>query len=150
MLAARMERTTLPNFGRPTITAFAMLLLSIFPIGCLGSKQDRAIAKVGKHIQRIHDAQYAFSLRKASATETAARMHKEVEGIRKQYDAIADTAAIKEPLRVFLEQWTSTERIGASLQDGQQGFMSAVTGFYLRGLVERKEDGKTLFPARRP
>ncbi|MBL7982463.1 MAG: hypothetical protein JNL52_11725 [Flavobacteriales bacterium] len=58
-----------------------MLLLSFLPLGCLGSKQERAIAKVGKHMQRIHDAQYTYSLQKASSTETAARMHKEVEGI---------------------------------------------------------------------
>ena len=145
-----MEQNGFPNFGRPLIGVLSMVLLSIFPLGCFGSEQDRAIAKVGKHMQRIHDAQYTYSLRKTTSTETAARMHREVEGIRKQFDAIADTAAIKEPLRVFLEQWTSAERIGSSLQDGQHDFMSAVTGFYLRGLVQRKEGGKTLFPARRP
>jgi len=127
-----------------------LLLLSIFPLGCLGNKQDRAIAKVGKHMQRIHDAQYTWSLRKATSAETAARMHNEVEGIRKQYDAITDTAAIKEALRSFLERWATAEQIEASLLDGKQDFMSAVTGFYMRGLVKRKEGGKTVFPARRP
>jgi hypothetical protein len=127
-----------------------MLLLSFFPPGCLGSKQDRAIAKVGKHLERIHEAQYSYSLQKTSSAETAAHMHKEMEGIRRQYEAITDTAAIKEPLRTFLGQWTTVEGIEASLNDGEQAFMSAVTGFYMRGLVERKEGGKTVFPARRP
>ena len=149
VLDERMMRTPLPNFGRSTMTGMSMLLLSIFPLGCLGSKQDRAIAKVGKHMERIHDAQYTWSLRKATSTETAARMQKEVEGMRNKYDVIADTAAIKEPLRVFLEKWTTAEQVEASLLDGEQEFMSEVTGFYMRGLVQRKE-GRTLFPARRP
>ena len=76
-------------------------------------------------------------------------MHKEVEGIRKQYDAITDTAAIKEPLRVFLELWDTAEQIEASPLDGKQVFMSAVTGFYMRGSVQLKEGGTTVFPARR-
>lgn len=128
----------------------AMLLLSILPLGCLGSKQDRAIAKVGRHMERIHDAHYTWSLRKATSTETAARMHKEVEGIRRQFVVIADTAAIKEPLREFLEQWGEAGRIEASLLDGEVRFMTAVTAFYMRGLVQRRDGGKTLFPARRP
>lgn len=135
---------------KPALSIMTLLLLSFFPLGCLGSKQDRAIAKVGKHMQRIHDAQYTYSLLKATSTETAVRMHKEVEGMRKQYDAITDTAAIKEPLRSFLERWAAAEQIEASLLDGKQDFMSAVTAFYMRGLVQRKEGGKTVFPARRP
>ena len=127
-----------------------MVLLSILPLGCLGSKQDRFILKVGRHMQCIHKAEYAYSLRKATSSWTAARMHKEVVGIRKQFDVIADTAAIKEPLPAFLERWPTAERIEGSLIDGEQAFMSAVTGFYLRGLVQRKEGAKTIFPIRRP
>ena len=53
-------------------------------------------------------------------------------------------------LPAFLERWPTAERIEGSLIDGEQAFMSAVTGFYLRGLVQRKEGAKTMFPIRRP
>ncbi|MBK9514695.1 MAG: hypothetical protein IPO05_13970 [Flavobacteriales bacterium] len=145
-----MTRSSLPYFSGSMMGLVTMALLSILTLGCLGSKQDRSIAKVGRHMQRIHEAEYAYSLRKATSSWTAARMHKEVEGIRKQFDVIADTAAIKEPLRAFLERWPTAERIEGSLIDGEQAFMSAVTGFYLRGLVQRKEGAKTMFPIRRP
>ncbi len=118
--------------------------------GCMGSKGSRAIAKVGRHLERISEVQYTFSLGKITPDVAAAGMFKEVEGIRSRYLAIPDTAAIKEPLRVFLDEWNTLERIETSLRDDRQEFMIEVNGFYLRGYVTKRDGSRTLFPIMRP
>jgi hypothetical protein len=147
-----MRASRIPNMltRKPTYGRLALLLLAVWPLGCLGSKQDRAIAKVGRHLERIHDADYRFSLHRMTAPDAAVRMYKEVEAIRKQFPAITDTAAIKEPLRAFLEKWNAPELIEASIKDDRQEFMAQVTGFYLSGTVKRREGGRTLFPFMKP
>lgn len=137
-------------FHGGAVLMITMTMFAFWPLGCSGNKESRAIAKVGRHLERIHDVSYAYSLKKTTANAAAASMHKEVDGIRKRFVSISDTAAIKEPLTAFLARWTTPASIEASLLDGRSEFMAQVTAFYMRGLVERREGGRTLFPARRP
>jgi hypothetical protein len=77
-------------------------------------------------------------------------MNDELDMIGKQFDAVSHSDAIMAPLRTFLCPWTTVEGVNVPLNDGVRTFMSALTGFYFRGVVERTQFGKMLFPAQRP
>lgn len=105
------------------------------------------------YFDRIHAISYHQSLHpndKDVISISAEKMFQEVTGIQQLLPGISDTAAIREPLQLFLSKWNNPEQIRGSLSDGNQKFMADVTAFYLRGLVQRKGEGKTLFPLFRP
>ncbi|MFN8343710.1 MAG: hypothetical protein U0X91_01825 [Spirosomataceae bacterium] len=87
---------------------------------------------------------------RSGADQAAMDMYREVTAIRQQYAAISDTAPLKIPLGRFLDRWNKQEVIRASLLDGKQEFLAEANSFYLRGLVKRQEESKTLFPLFRP
>lgn len=121
-----------------------------WPFLSFAGKEVRAIKKVGRHFEKIHKINDQYSLMRSGADRAAMDMHKEVKSIQKWYPAISDTAAIKVPLKQFLEQWSTQELIRASLLDGRQEFLAEANSFYLRGFVKRRQEFKTLFPLFRP
>lgn len=142
-----------PRHSRRTLLAVGamfVLMAVLWPFSCFANKESRAIKQVGRHMDRIHDIDHACSLQKMSAADAAIAMFAQVQAIRKVSASIPDSAALKEPLQRFLNTWTSAALIEASIRDGRQFFMADVTGFYLQGLVPRRDGSKTLFPIYKP
>lgn len=141
-------------FSRTNTVMFLLVAITIqWPWNCFAGKEERVIRKIGKRLEKIHAFSYQLSLlpnEKTKLITSANKIFRQLTVIQKYYPIISDTAPIKEPLQTFLSRWNSTELIAGSLSDGEQKFMADVTAFYLRGLVERKKEGKTIFPMFKP
>lgn len=141
-------------FSRVHTAMFLLVAITLqWPWNCFAGKEERAIRKIGKRLEKIHAISYQLSLHpneKTMLINSANKIYRELTIIQKHYPSVSDTAPIKEPLQKFLSRWNNAELIAGSLSDGEQKFMADVTAFYLRGLVERKKEGKTIFPMFKP
>lgn len=131
------------------LLTFAVMAL-LWPLDCFASKEAKAIKRIGRHLERIDAIDRRCRLKNSSTAHAAVALFAEVEAMQKAALMISDTAKIKAPLDRFFSTWTSAVRIQASMDDGRERFMADATGFYLQGLVERREGWKTLFPFFRP
>ncbi|WP_428653885.1 hypothetical protein [Runella sp.] len=87
---------------------------------------------------------------RSGADMAANNIYKEVKSISKLDKFISDTAAIKMPLKQFLDKWNTQDLIKSSVLNGKQEFMADANSFYMQGLVKRRGESKTLFPIFRP
>lgn len=145
-----MRMKTATSVDPRTALRTFVLIAIMWPLGCFASKEAKAIKRIGRCMERIHAIDRDHSSQKIAEAEAATRMYAQVDAIRKAALAIPDSALITAPLKDFLAKWNSVGSIQASIADGRQLFMADVTGFYLRGLVERRDGSRTLFPIHRP
>lgn len=141
------------NNLKVTFSIIRIMLFSFFlqwPFISFANREARAIKKVGRHFEKIYKVNYKYSLMRSGADMAANDMYKEVKSIHKLYKFISDTAAIKMPLKQFLDKWNTQERIKSSVLNGKQEFMADANSFYMQGFVKRRSESKTLFPLFRP